>query len=177
MFNSLKCLPPQSGNSFSPKPELREKTEIFRFVAVFDTSEVKFLTLGLSICSTITLPLDNDLFDSKKSLSTILTITSCSISLAANDTDESSSPSTAHITASSFTSIVMGEGSHSSRSSLRNSGTVIASKPYIIVKLKAVVSYMIDEPFFKVACLSLLRTSLSISASNSRIAETKGASG
>jgi len=36
---------------------------------------------------------------------------------------------------------------------------------------------MIDEPFFKVACLSFLRTSLSISASNSRIAATKGASG
>ena len=57
------------------------------------------------------------------------------------------------------------------------SGTVTASNPYIIVKLKAVVSYIIDEPSLKVASLSFLRTSSSISASNSNIAEIKGASG
>ena len=57
------------------------------------------------------------------------------------------------------------------------SGTVTASKPYIIVKLNAVVSYIIDEPSLKVASLSFLRTSSSISASNSNIAEINGASG
>ena len=46
-----------------------------------------------------------------------------------------------------------------------------------MVRLNAVVSYIIDEPFFKVTCLSSSKTDSFISASNSNIAAIKGASG
>ena len=59
----------------------------------------------------------------------------------------------------------------------RSWGTVIAGNPNIIVKLNAVVSYIIDEPFFILFCFSSINTSSSISASNSSIAEISGASG
>ena len=131
----------------------------------------------MSNARAITLPLVNDLLDKLISLSTILSFTPCSINLAANATDKSSSPSTAHIIAEASTSISIEEGVHEIRFLFRCIGIVKASNPYIIVKLNAVVSYIIEEPFFKVACRSLTRTSLSISASNSNIADTNGASG
>ena len=96
---------------------------------------------------------------------------------AAKATDLSSIPSVAHITASSVISLMIWFGSHLTRLDSIFSPTVKASSPYIIVKLKAVVSYIIDEPFFNLFCLSSNRTASSMSASNSNIAAIRGASG
>ena len=57
------------------------------------------------------------------------------------------------------------------------SGTETAERPNIIEKLNAVVSYIIDEPSRKFSCLSSSKTDSLISASNSNIAEIRGASG
>ena len=56
-------------------------------------------------------------------------------------------------------------------------GTVTAGNPYIIVRLKAVVSYINEDPSLMLFCFSSIRTESSISASNSNIAEMSGASG
>ena len=45
------------------------------------------------------------------------------------------------------------------------------------MKLKAVVSYIKDDPFLMLFCFSSCKTDSSISASNSKIAEINGASG
>ena len=137
----------------------------------------KLLYEGLSIAITATLPLDKSCPDKVEFLSIILTCTFCSSNLAAKATDLSSLPSTAQITASWLISNDSGEGVQSVKLSFKSWGTVIAGNPNIIVKLNAVVSYIIDEPFFILFCFSSISTSSSISASNSRIAETRGASG
>ena len=71
----------------------------------------------------------------------------------------------------------MEEGAQGSRSSDISSATVNAGKPYIIVKLNAVVSYITEEPSLRLSCLSSIKTESLISASNSRIAAINGASG
>ena len=88
----------------------------------------------------------------------------------------SSIPSVAHITASSLTSIEVTEDSQTSKFELIFSETVIASRPYTIEKLNAVVSYIIEEPSLRTLCFSSISTSSSISASNSIIAAIRGAS-
>ena len=129
------------------------------------------------MANTTTLPLLINLFESVVSLSITLTSIPFSINLAAKATERSSMPFVTHMTAVSLISILVGEGVHLSKLVFIFSGTVIADNPYIIEKLKAVVSYIIDEPSLRFFCLSSINTSLSISASNSNIAEIKGASG
>ena len=132
---------------------------------------------GLSIAITATLPRDNFWPESIDSLSMIRTWTFSSSSLAANATDLSSSPSTAHIIALSFIAIFEEEGSQLTRFLSICSRAVTAGSPYIIVKLNAVVSYIIEEPSLRFSCRSSIRTDSSISASNSNIAFMRGASG
>ena len=79
--------------------------------------------------------------------------------------------------ASLFISYFTGSDSHFIKLEFMFSGTVMAGKPYIIDKLNAVVSYIIDEPSRRLDCLSFTRTASSISASNSIIAARIGASG
>ena len=141
------------------------------------TISCKSLVVGLSIAITATLPLERVCPDSVAFLSIILTLIFLSNNLAANATDLSSLPSTAQITASSLTSIISSAGDQTSKLDLSSCGTVIAGKPNIIVKLNAVVSYIIEEPFLILFCFSSMRTSSSISASNSSIADIRGASG
>ena len=176
-LSSLKCLPPQSGNSSAPKPDSIDTTDILRSVAAALIISCKSVELGLSIAITATLPLDRLWPDKTESLSIILTWIFCSKSLAAKATDLSSLPSTAHITASLLTSITSGEGFQGFKFDLISWGTVKAGNPYIIVRLNAVVSYIIDDPFLILFCFSSIKTSSSISASNSRIADIIGASG
>ena len=79
--------------------------EFYRLFKNHPVVEVSSEIPGLSIAITTTLPLDKFLPESLISLSTILNCKPCSISLAANETDRSSSPSTIHIIASSSTSL------------------------------------------------------------------------
>ena len=57
-LSSLKCLPPQSGNSLGPNPDSIDTTEILRSVATVLIISCKSAELGLSIAITVTLPLD-----------------------------------------------------------------------------------------------------------------------
>ena len=68
-------------------------------------------------------------------------------------------------------------GLHSFKPTSRLEGTVTASSPYIIVKLNAVVSYIIDDPSLRFLSLSSAKTDSIMSASNSKIAAINGASG
>ena len=123
------------------------------------------------------LPLDRSCPDNVEALSIILTCIFCSNNLAAKATDLSSDPSTAHITAPSLTS-TNGVGEfHICKFFEIFCGTVTAGNPYIIVRLKAVVSYINEDPSLMLFCFSSIRTESSISASNSNIAEMSGASG
>ena len=105
-----------------------------------------------------------------------LTSTPSSIKRAAKATERSSSPLTDHITAFSSNSKYEDFDFQGIKFEVRFSGTVMVSRPYIIDKLNAVVSYIIEEPSLKLACFSFTRTDSSIFASNSIIAAINGAS-
>ena len=107
----------------------------------------------------------------------IRTLRPCSISLAANATERSSSPSTDQALALLSTLMSAVAASQGDNPSLISSLTVTAGNPYIIVRFQAVVSYIIDDPFLRVFCRSSIRTDFLSSASNSIIAAMSGASG
>ena len=146
-------------------------------MAILFTVSDKSSYSGLSIARTAILPLDKVCFESSASLSIILTSTPFSINLAAKATELSSTPSTAQIIASGFVLIEIFCGLHSFKPTSRLDGTVTASSPYIIVKLNAVVSYIIDDPSLRFLSLSSAKTDSLMSASNSKIAAINGASG
>ena len=138
---------------------------------------VRLSSFGLSMAVTKTEPRGSDSPDNSVALSIIRTCTPDSMRRAANATERSSSPLTLHAMASAATSILGAALCQGCRPSFRYSGTVTAGSPYIMLKFQAVVSYMRDEPSRSVRCRSSTRTDFLTSASNSRIAATRGASG